>query len=103
MMGRLPDFGPAPNLDERLVSKNGDRAKFLRNLLEDEGELTIRQMANAWVVRQGVFDRKEANKLRKSVELWVRQRVKAGEFVQIGESGDEYGSMLYGYRHGRSL
>tara|TARA_Y100000815_G_scaffold107521_1_gene96163 strand:+ start:2290 stop:2472 length:183 start_codon:yes stop_codon:yes gene_type:complete len=55
-------------------------------------------MADAWVDRRGVSDRKEANKLRKSVELWVRQRVKAGEFVQKGDSGDDFGSMLYGYR-----
>jgi len=88
-------------MDASLISKNGERAKFLRSLLSDKGTLTIRQMADAWVSRQEVSDRREANRLRKSVELWVRQRVKAGEFVQKGDSGDDYGSMLYGFRFGR--
>ena len=97
-MAKMPSFGTIPQMDERLVSRNGERAKFLRALLREKDTLTIRQMADAWVDRQGVTDRREANKLRKSVEPWVRQRVKAGEFVQKGDSGDDHGSMYYGFR-----
>ncbi len=87
-------------MDLRLVSTDGERAKFLRALLEEKGPLTIRQLADAWVDLQEVKDRVEANRVCKSVGLWVRKREKAGELEQKGDSGDEHGSILYGFREG---
>lgn len=39
----------------------------------------------------------EVNKLHKRTIKWVKERVAAGELEEKGNSGDEFGSKLYGF------
>lgn len=91
------NFGTAPTMDSRLVSCGGDRAEYFRSLLRVQHSLTIRQLSDAWAERQGVVDRVEVNKLHKRTIKWVKERVAAGELEEKGNSGDEFGSKLYGF------
>lgn len=84
-------------LDTRLVSKDGERADFLRGLIARDGSLTISQMTHAWMGHKGIYDRKEFPKVRKLVETWVHKRVHQEELEAKGYAGDEYGSLLFGF------
>jgi hypothetical protein len=93
-------FGAPAKIKENLQSKGGEKAAFFRTILKERGPMTKRELADAWLYRQGVKIREDEERVLNLVDGWIRRRVKAGELEQKGDSGDEYGSKLYGFREG---
>lgn len=86
-----------PELHEKLVSHDGERAEFFRNYIRENGPQTVRQLAQAWADHQGVTDDAAVTKVIKHTRAWVLGRVRNLELEQLGTARDEYDSKMYGF------